>query len=223
VESSGPASAAPLSPLERVRRTGERLPLERPGVAAAVTIGLLAVVAFVALRPEPAPVELSLPRAQPVDSEEGEPAGADAELQELTVHAAGAVNRPGLYRLPAGSRVADLIEAAGGPAAGADLDQVNLASPLEDGAQVLIPRAGEPGSADAEAASASSAGPTAKVNLNTASAEELDALPGVGPATAEAIIEHRETRGRFKSVTDLLEVRGIGEAKLAKLRPLVRV
>ena len=127
---------------------------------------------------------------------------------------------------PNGSRVSDLLTAAGGATADADLDQLNLAAPLADGERVLVLRRGEVGRGEVVAgASGPQSGPSAttKVDLNTATAEELDKLPGIGPATAEAIIRHRETHGRFRSVTELLEVRGIGEAKLEQLRPLVKV
>lgn len=135
------------------------------------------------------------------------------------VHVAGAVNRPGVYQLAAGARVADAVEAAGGAVAEADLDRINLAAPVTDGAQVFVIRRGEeapPGAADPGAADR-------VVDLNTATVEQLDALPGVGPATAQAIIDHREEHGPFKSVEQLLDVRGIGEAKLSQIRKRVRV
>lgn len=211
---------APVSPRPRWREQlsvfAERLPLERPLLAAVVAIALATGLAWLALRPAPLPVELTLPRATPAEasgSDEG-PSG------QVTVHAAGAVTTPGVYRLSTGSRVADLLTAAGGATPDADLDQLNLAAPLADGERILVPRRGESISASATATGSQS---STKVNLNTATAEELDKLPGIGPATAEAIIRHRETRGRFRSVTDLLEVRGIGEAKLEQLRPLVKV
>lgn len=211
---------APVSPRprprwrEQIAVLAERLPLERPALAAAVAIALAGALAWLALRPAPLPVELSLPRAAPPAANVDESGG------QVTVHAAGAVVTPGVYRLATGSRVSDLLTAAGGATADADLDQLNLAAPLADGERILVPRRGEtvstagPGGAE---------GSSTKVNLNTATAEELDKLPGIGPATAEAIIRYRETRGRFRSVTELLEVRGIGEAKLEQLRPLVKV
>ena len=208
---------APPAPWrERLAVLGEKLPLERPGLAAAVAVALVAGLAWLSLRPTPVPVELSLPRATAteVDSTAG-------VLEEITVHAAGAVATPGVYRLAAGARVSDLLTAAGGALTDADLDQLNLAAPLADGERVLVPRRGE--TVTQQSASGQSNGPAMKVDLNTATAEELDRLPGIGPATAEAIIRHRETHGRFRSVTDLLEVRGIGEAKLEQLRPLVKV
>lgn len=202
---------------EQVSVFAERLPLERPGFALVVAIALTAGLGWLALRPPPPPAELTLPRAAPTEE-----AGPHASASEqVTVHAAGAVVTPGVYRLPGGSRVADLLIAAGGATPEADLDQLNLAAPLADGERILVPRRGEPIAASSD----STPGPdgSTKVDLNTASAEELDKLPGIGPATAEAIIRHRETRGRFRSVTELLEVRGIGEAKLEQLRPLVKV
>ena len=201
---------------EQIAVFAERLPLERPLFALTVAIALACALGWLAFRPAQIPAELALPRATPSEASVGELATSE----QLTVHAAGAVNAPGVYRLPTGSRVADLLSAAGGATADADLDQLNLAAPLADGERILVPRRGETVTA-AAASGASSV--SSKVDLNTATAEELDKLPGIGPATAEAIIRHRETRGRFRSVTELLEVRGIGEAKLEQLRPLVKV
>ena len=146
------------------------------------------------------------------------------------MHVAGAVATPGVRRLPAGARVIDGVDAAGGALPDADLARVNLAAPLVDGQQVYVPRQGEvppvplPGTGAAGGAGddpgATGAGP---VDVNRATADQLDELPGVGPATAEAIIAHREEHGPFASVDDLLDVRGIGEAKLEQLRELVTV
>ena len=212
---------APVSPRppwrERLAVLSEQLPLERPGLAAVGAVLLVVGLGWLALRPTPPPVEVTLPRADAVAAQRD-----DGPSEQVTVHAAGAVTAPGVYRLPAGSRVSDLLSAAGGATADADLDQLNLAAPLADGKRILVPRRGE-SVAEAAAGSAAADAPAMKVDLNTATAEELDKLPGIGPATAEAIIRHRETHGRFRSVTDLLEVRGIGEAKLAQLRPLVKV
>jgi competence protein ComEA len=140
----------------------------------------------------------------------------------VIVQAAGAVVRPGLFRLAPGSRVDDLVQAAGGLAADADPDRVNLAALLTDGEKIYIPRVGEPLPADAVDNSASSSG-AQPIDLNTASIADLDTLPGIGPATAQAIVDYRSQHGRFRSVDDLLNVRGIGPAKLEELRPLVRV
>ena len=138
---------------------------------------------------------------------------------EVVAHAAGAVASPGVYRLAAGARVADLVDAAGGPLPGADLDQVNLAAPVADGTRVYVPVEGEV----VPASSGTSDVPVGPLDLNSATAEQLDALPGVGPSTSAAILAERERKGRFSSVDDLLDVRGIGPAKLEQLRELVRV
>jgi competence protein ComEA len=142
---------------------------------------------------------------------------------ELVVDVGGAVRRPGLYRLPAGSRVADAIEAAGGYGAGVDAAAVgvrlNLAALLTDGAQVRVPVRGE---APAAASSGSGGGgnATGLIDVNTASAEALDTLPGVGPATAAKILAAREEQP-FASVDDLLARKVVGPATLEKLRPLI--
>jgi competence protein ComEA len=165
--------------------------------------------------------DAALPRAAPSSS-----ASASGDAAEVVVvYAAGAVVRPGLYRLRGEPRVADVLDAAGGPGPDADLDQVNLAAPVADGERVYVPRKGErppdvPGSSSGAGPPGASAGP---VNLNAATAEQLDALPGIGPSTAQVIIEWRRQHGRFKRVDDLLNVRGIGPAKLDALRSQVRV
>ena len=140
-------------------------------------------------------------------------------------HAAGAVRHPGLYELAAGERVADLLAAAGGPLPAADLDRINLAAPVADGTQVIVPRRGEPTPTPSVPTGGPSdpAAPAALVNINLAGPEELETLPGVGPSTAAAIIEYREASGPFTSVEQLIDVTGIGEAKLAALIDLVTV
>jgi competence protein ComEA len=144
----------------------------------------------------------------------------------IVVHAAGAVRQPGVYRMPAGSRVVDLLDRAGGPAADIDLDRVNLAAALTDGERVFLPRVGEsaPVAAGGDgAAAAGGPGSTSPVDLNQATVAQLDALPGIGPTTAAAIVAHRQQKGPFRSVDDLLSVRGIGAAKLDALREFVTV
>jgi competence protein ComEA len=135
---------------------------------------------------------------------------------ELVVDVAGAVRRPGLYHLASGTRIADAVAAAGGATAKADITLVNLAAPLADGEQVLVPARGS-GAASATGAPS----PTAPLDLNTASVEQLDALPGVGPATAQKIVDYRQAHGPFRSVDELEAVPGIGPAKLAELKGLV--
>jgi competence protein ComEA len=140
----------------------------------------------------------------------------------LYVDVSGAVHRPGLYKLPSGSRVNDALEQAGGATAKADLTLVNLAATVTDGEQVLVPEKAT--AAPVASAASSTGGPTApatKIHLNSATVDELDALPGVGPATAQRIIDYRTEHGPFKSVEELDSVSGIGPAKMAELRDLV--
>ncbi len=138
-----------------------------------------------------------------------------ATAPQLVVDVAGAVRRPGLYHLATGTRIADAVAIAGGATAKADTTLVNLAAPLADGEQVLVPARG------AAAVSDGSPSPAAPLDLNTASAEQLDALPGVGPATAQKIVDYRQQHGPFRSVDELEGVPGIGPSKLAQLKGLV--
>jgi len=152
--------------------------------------------------------------------------GAD---ERVLVHVAGAVRRPGVYRLGASARVDDAVRLAGGPTRRADLGGLNLAAKLEDGRQVVVPermKAAAPAGAGATAAPAAGAAaiaPGQPLNLNTATLEQLDVLPGIGPAMAQRIIDHREANGGFGSVEELTDVPGIGEVRMASLRDQVRV
>jgi competence protein ComEA len=137
------------------------------------------------------------------------------------VHVAGAVRSPGVYRLREGQRIEDAVRRAGGPRAGADLNAINLAAKVADGQQVVVPRHGATvavaGGADAPG------GPAAPpVSLNSATAEQLDTLDGVGPATAAKILDWRRQHGGFRSVDDLGEIPGIGPKRLAALRTKVQ-
>ena len=189
-------------------------------VAVVLLLGASATAAFVSLTahspsgsdPSPPPVFTPAPVTTTTTA-------------QIFVHAAGAVRQPGLHRLPAGSRVADLIEVAGGVDDSIDLDRINLAAPISDGERVYLPRRGEVVPAPVQAASEAggtteNAGP---LDLNTATQQQLEDLPGVGPATAVAILSTRSSKGRFSSVDDLLDVRGIGTSRLDQLRSLVTV
>jgi len=162
--------------------------------------------------------------------------------QGVTVHVVGAVNEPGVYHLAAGARGDDALRAAGGARSNADLRLVNLAAPLVDGEQLVIPRIGErppPTTAASRGRSGGTGGGGSKasagdtsptrttlpliIDINRANADELDRLPGIGPKTAKAIVEHRTRNGPFASVDDLLAVRGIGPATLAEIRNWVKV
>jgi competence protein ComEA len=138
----------------------------------------------------------------------------------LVVHVVGAVRRPGLYRLADGARIADALRRAGGATRRADLSLVNLAAPVSDGTQVVVPRRVPPAGGGSTAADPSAA-PAGPIHLNTATVEQLDELPGVGPITAQKIVDYREQHGAFSSVDDLDAIPGIGPARLEQLRELV--
>jgi competence protein ComEA len=140
-----------------------------------------------------------------------------APARKVLVHVVGAVRSPGLYELKEGSRVDDAIRKAGGPKAKAALELVNLAAPVADGQQVVVPLRGR-GRGSATAAGEPSGGP---VHLNSATLEDLDELPGIGPVTAQKILDYREAHGAFQSVDELDAVPGIGPARLEQLKPLV--
>ncbi len=192
---------------------------------AMVGAALLLVVGFTAYRmwvpANPPPAEVIIPRAtaladQPFSTPEPKP---------LLVHIAGAVHVPGVYQLQGQGRVVDLVQAAGGLTSDADSDRVNLADVLFDGQWVYIPRIGQKvipapvgGTHNSHNAELGRSGP---LNINAATAEQLQTLPGVGPAIANAIVKHRERIGGFTSVDGLLAVSGIGPAKLAQIRELV--
>jgi competence protein ComEA len=159
------------------------------------------------------------PRAAPIVSEEPRA----VEAPKLFVHVVGAVRRPGLYRLREGTRIADALARAGGVTRKADLTVVNLAAPLSDGVQVVVPRrlVAAAGAATPSAAGSSGEAAQGPVHLNTATLEQLDALPGVGPVTAQKILDYRAQNGGFASVDELDAVPGIGPARMDQLREAV--
>ena len=218
----------------------------RRALTVVVASPFIAVLAVWVLRVPPPPIESMIPVAPNVVSQTIAPAVLDPlgtlPPSRIAVHVVGAVRNPGVFHLEAGARGDDALRAAGGANADADVRRVNLAAPVRDGEQLYIPRVGErvaPVVANPAATSpdASTSGPSAGpsdasssrttvsliVDLNRATATDLDQLPGVGPSTAKAIIDHRTRNGPFASVDDLLAVRGIGPAKLAELRKWVRV
>jgi competence protein ComEA len=184
----------------------------------------LALVALVVLggwyvsrgRPEAAPA--SAPAIAVTDDGGGGGSGGGSVI----VHVAGAVREPGVYRMRAGARVADAVGRAGGATPRADLTQVNLAAKVEDGRQIVVPRR-VPAAATGAGGSSSPAQPGVPLNLNTATLEQLDELSGIGPATAQKILDYREEHGGFGSVEELGQVPGIGDVRLASLREQVRV
>ena len=219
-------------------------------VLTGLVVASLIVVGGVILWPRPAAPdpELVLPRASTTlslpDAGGGASGGGDragvpttATVAELVVDVAGEVRQPGVRRVPPGARIADAIEAAGGLTDRADRARINLAAPVSDGERIFVPAVGQQvppvavgvaGGGGAATGTGIGTGPgttvlAGPVNINTASLAELDTLPGVGPTTAQAIIDHREQQGPFQTVDELLDVRGIGDAKLDELRERVVV
>ena len=191
----------------------QALALAGVALVVALLVGRVLLPAGGAAGGEPAELRVSsAPRTPPAEA--GPASGGG-----VVVHVVGAVRRPGLYQLPAGSRVADALEQAGGAAPAADVALVNLAAPLVDGQQVVVPSRAAAGNGSSGAAGESGGG--GPVHLNTASVAELDELPGIGPITAQKIVDHREKHGAFSSVEDLDAIPGVGAAKIEQLRDLV--
>lgn len=215
-----PSIAEPGAPTVRshVRRRVTQLHVR---VVGAVVVAVVVLLAWSVLSGRPQSAPAGAPDTSVAGLTTG-PAGAPnggegpVETGEIVVDVAGHVQRPGIVTLPAGSRVHEAIEAAGGLAGVVDTTSLNLARKLVDGEQVLVGVA-----PISPAGSPESAG--GATNLNTATVDELDELPGVGPVTAQSIVDWRTENGPFRSVDDLLEVRGIGEGTLGDLRDLVTV
>jgi competence protein ComEA len=152
--------------------------------------------------------------------------GTAAPASKVVVDVVGAVRRPGLYRLRTGARIADAVRRAGGPTRRADVELINLAAPIVDGMQIVVPArasasTGGNSSSPTSVPSADAGSSTARVSLSSGTAEQLDSLPGIGPVTAKKIVDWRTAHGPFRSVEALDEVPGIGPAKLDQLRELV--
>jgi competence protein ComEA len=221
-----------------------------PGRAGAIALAVVAALAvlvtvFTLVRDRPAPVmSAKLPPVEKASTSSprlsaspgaGQPASPD---RPVVVSVVGLVHTPGLVTLAPGARIADALQAAGGAVDGADTIGLNMARPLGDGEQIVVglaPISGQPSALGSSVASgrpsasktpAPGSGTTkagAVVDLNSATTEQLDALPGVGPVTAAAIVAWRQAHGKFTSVDQLADVEGIGPARLDKLRALVRV
>ncbi len=236
---------APMEPIaDRVRAWVAWFGLARIVVSAASMV-IVCAGAFWLVRSPPPSAEATLPQASaavvpsstlPVPAAQavgvndaarerplGGQDGEGSQDGEVTIHVAGAVERPGVHRLAVGARVDDAIGAAGGPTPDADVDALNLAAILVDGMRVYVPEQGEVVTLlpVVPTDSGSTSAPTGPVDINRADVDQLDALPGVGPATAAAIIAERDRNGPFLTVDDLERVPGIGPAKLAGLRDLV--
>ena len=188
------------------------------GAVALVVVALLAAVVAGALAVRGRPQEVAVPAVEVAGVPLPGVSPSAAASGEVVVAVAGKVRSPGLVRLPAGSRVDDAVRAAGGVLAGADPGLLNLARRLVDGEQVLVGVDPPPGAAAAPAAATGGL-----LDLNTATAGDLDALPGIGPVLAQRIVDWRTENGRFASVDQLREVTGIGEAKYRDLEAKVTV
>jgi competence protein ComEA len=225
-------AAAGPSLLRRIRwdpsRRGTLLVVAIVALAAVVT-GVLVWHARPVSQPVPA-----LPSAGPSVSAAApgplpSPASSSPSVSQIAVAVAGKVRHPGVVELPTGSRVVDALAAAGGVSSGAHLGLLNLAKVLTDGEQVVvgIPGAGDSGAsgdgASGGGASSGSVDTAGPVNLNTATLEQLETLPGVGPSTAQKILDYRTSNGPFQSVDQLQEISGIGPAKYAAMAPKVTV
>jgi competence protein ComEA len=180
-------------------------------VAVALVAALVVFAAPRVLHRHATAVPLVAPLSTPVRR-------AAAARPTLVVDVAGAVREPGLYRLTRGARIADAVQLAGGFTRRADRVAVNLAAPVADGEEIVVPARGQ---AATGASSGAGPSPTAPLDLNTATLEQLDALPGIGPTTAQKILDYRQAHGPFHSVADLDAVPGIGQGRIEQLKGLV--
>jgi competence protein ComEA len=197
----------------------DRLDLLSRGEIAGLVVVLVAVLGGAGLW-----YARSLPKPVTIE-QEGPGSGAASAVSpspapSLIVDVAGAVRRPGVYEFGEGDRVIDAIEQAGGPLAKADLSLLNLAAPLTDGTQILVPKTGPPGAGPVARGSGAAGG---LLKINTASATDLEELSGIGEVLAATIVEYRDQNGPFASVDDLEDVSGIGPATLEEIRDQVTV
>jgi competence protein ComEA len=224
--------AAALAPIRALALTAQQVTIAALAVAAVVAVAAWWVIRAA---PDAEPVQLAHERVIPASAQSSpapSPAGAQPTSAAaggaaptagslVVVDVAGKVRRPGIVELPAGSRVVDALRAAGGARRGVDTSALNLARLLVDGEQIVV---GLDLAAPAPSVTTGSAtGAITPINLNTATLEQLDTLPGIGPVTAEAILDWRTDNGRFTSVDELLEVSGIGDATLADIEAYVYV
>ena len=206
----------------------------RRAMTSAFAVLVVGVGAWWVVRVPPVPIEstISFTSTSVARNQESSPDVSLAISLNIVVHVAGEVKNPGVYTLPSDARMIDAVTAAGGATARADLEVINLATPLIDSSQIYVPAKGvaahptfarpQPG-INGVVSSSNSASASGLININRASVTELDSLPGVGPSTAQAIVEYRVAHGPFGSPEDLLNVKGIGPAKFEAMRKLVGV
>lgn len=187
-------------------RESSRWQMLRETIVLGATLASFLASIWLLRRPAPAPIRI-VPPPTPAPTPTATPVW-------LQIYLTGAVHAPGVYTVPQGLRVWALLEQAGGLQADADLEALNLAAPVTDGMHLHVPRRGERSATPT---------PSPRLDLNTASVEELEQLPGIGPRTAQAIVDYRLKHGPFRRLEDLLAVSGIGPATLERLRPYVTV
>ena len=195
--------------------------LERYKVAIVAVLGMLIAAGGAVLvlgKPRPEPIQVSTPVPTPTATIDPTPTPAP-----LRIYVSGAVYQPDVYVLPPCSLVKDALEAAGGATDDADLTQINLAVELSDQQQVHVPCVGEAGQSDTPPSQSNPAIPVGPVNINRATVEELDTLPGIGPAIAQRIVDYREAFGDFATIEDLQKVKGIGPSTFEKLKDQITV
>jgi competence protein ComEA len=207
----------------------ERLDSLSRGELAGLVIVIVATLLGAGLwymRSLPRPVDIAAPAdaASPIVSQiTGATGSLPPSPVSIIVDVAGWVRSPGVYEFASGDRVIDAVNRAGGPRNGADLTVLNLAAPLTDGTQIVIPKPGATAPGGTGTSETGTSSGTALININTASGTDLEALPGVGPVTAAAIIDYRTQNGPFATVDDLIDVTGIGPSTLEQIRPFATV
>jgi competence protein ComEA len=204
----------------------ERLDGLSRGELAGLILVVVATLAGAGLwysRSLPRPVDIAAPSDAASPSVASAPSASPSATVAIIVDVAGWVRQPGVYEFASGERVIDAVNRAGGPRKGAELTALNLAAPLTDGTQIVVPRPGVAVSGTTGSTGSGTTAGAALININTASETELETLSGVGPVTASAIIDYRTQNGPFAAVDDLIDVSGIGPATLELVRPFVTV
>lgn len=225
----GESQSGPVARARSIVQQAPRFLREHLVVVGAILVVALGVGAYFVLSARTTSVAVTLPSAASTTAAEttAVPASPSAAPQQIQVHVLGAVQRPGVVTLPAGARVHDAIAAAGGLLPQADPGELNLAAVVTDGSQIVIGTKQKPrGEVSSQAAPTGSSGPSGNrqaIDLNTATAQQLEELPGVGPVTAGKIIEWRTQHGRFESIEQLQKVSGIGPKTYSEIAPHVRV
>ncbi len=191
--------------------------------ALAVVVAVVVVASLVRWMPAASGSEFEIASSAQGESNDGGSGDGGGSEQLMVVHVAGAVNSPGVYSLPAGTRVNDAVAAAGGFAEDASPSSTNLAREVQDGEQIVIATQDQASTGDGSGSGDASAAVGGRININTANVAELQELPGIGPSTAQAIVDYRTQNGNFKTVDQIKEVSGIGDGKYSKIESSICV